>query len=258
MAQSNRRLAMQAWLLILLTSSLLIGVSSLLLDRVAHLPLPPQWRLSLDGTLAVLLVSGGLLAMLSHQSRWRCLAGGLMIALGGDSLGHDLLAPGTDNGLSWLTGQPRLSKIPSLLILLMGTSCFFSPASRGTRRGYRVIGWVSIVIGVTTLTYPLIPPTPHASVAGLTSMGSLFCLLLGAALLIIAHLRTYPTQPLPRSAIIAGVLGVTVSIMIWLASSWVQYNARLSAADTLVKNVADGMEQRIESRVKQVERLTER
>lgn len=258
MAQSNRRLAMQAWLLILLTSSLLISVSSLLLDRVAHLPLPPQWRLSPDGTLAVLLVSVGLLALLSHQSRWRRLAGGLMIVLGGYSLGHDLLAPGTDDGLSWLTGQPRLGRVPALLVVIMGTSCFFSPASGGTRRGYRLIGWTSIILGVATLAYPLITQTPPVSVAGLTSMGSLFCLLLGAALLIIAHQRTYPTLPLPRSAIIVGVLGVTVSIMIWLASSWVQYNARLTAADTLVNNVADGMEQRIESRVKQVERLTER
>ena len=255
MAQSNRRLAMQAWLLILLTSSLLISVS---IDRVAHLPLPPQWRLSPDGTLAVLVVSVGLLALLSHQPRWRRLAGGLMIALGGYSLGHDLLAPGTDDGLSWLTGQPRLGTVPALLVVIMGTSCFFSPASGGTRRGYRLIGWASIIIGVTTLAYPLITQTPPNSVAGLTSMGSLFCLLLGAALLIIAHQRTYPTLPLPRSAIIVGVLGVTVSIMIWLASSWVQYNARLTAADTLVNNVADGMEQRIESKVKQVERLTER
>ncbi|AJY50993.1 sensor domain-containing protein [Halomonas sp. KO116] len=258
MAQNNRRLAMQAWLLILLTSSLLISVSSLLLDRVAHLPLPPQWRLSPDGTLAVLLVSVGLLALLSHQSRWRRLAGGLMIVLGGYSLGHDLLAPGTDDGLSWLTGQPRLGRVPALLVVIMGTSCFFSPASGGTRRGYRLIGWASIILGVATLAYPLITQTSPDSVAGLTSMGSLFCLLLGAALLIIAHQRTYPTLPLPRSAIIVGVLGVTVSIMIWLASSWVQYNARLTAADTLVNNVADGMEQRIESRVKQVERLTER
>lgn len=160
MAQNNRRLAMQAWLLILLTSSLLISVSSLLLDRVAHLPLPPQWRLSPDGTLAVLLVSVGLLALLSHQSRWRRLAGGLMIVLGGYSLGHDLLAPGTDDGLSWLTGQPRLGRVPALLVVIMGTSCFFSPASGGTRRGYRLIGWTSIILGVATLAYPLISALP--------------------------------------------------------------------------------------------------
>lgn len=258
MDQSHHHLRMQAWLLILLASSFLIGISNLLFDAIAHRALPPQWRLSPGGALAVLLVSAGLLALVCNKPRWSRLTGSLLIALGGYSLGQALLGPVPDSGLSWLTGLPRLETLPALLVLIMGACCFLFPASVLGSLCYRVIGWMSIGIGIATLAYPLITQTAPISVAGLTSMGGLFCLLLGGGLLIIAHQRTYTALSLPRSAVIAGLLGVTVSIMIWLASSWVQYNARIHAADTLVGNIADGMEQRIELRVKQVERLTER
>ncbi|SDJ98197.1 sensor domain-containing protein [Billgrantia gudaonensis] len=258
MEHSNRRLAIQAWLLILLTSSFLVGLSSLLLDLIAHLPLPPQWRLSPDGTLAVLLASFGLLALLRHKSRWRRIAGGLMVALGGYSLGYQLLIPITDAASSWLAGHPGLEPVPATLVLILGACCFLSPASDHTRRYYRMIGWVSSGIGAATLVYPLTTNMPPAPVVGLTSMGSVFCLLLGIGLLIMAHQRTYPTLSLPRSAVIAGIIGVTGSLLIWLTSNWMQYHARVAEADKLVNNIADGMEQRVEVRARLIERLAAR
>ncbi|GAA0578605.1 EAL domain-containing protein [Halomonas salifodinae] len=258
MHQSNRDLVLQAWLLILLTSSFLIGFSSLLLDLLTHPPLPPQWRLSHDGTVAVLLVSFGLLALLRHKSSWRHFSAGLMMALGSYSLVYPTFATATSAGLSWLTREPHLAPLPASLVLIMGACCFLSPASEYTRRCYRLLGWVASGIGVGTLAYPMTSETPPIAVAGLTAMGSLFCLLLGSGLLIIAHQRTYPTLSLPRSAIITGVLGVTASLMIWLVSSWGQYHVRIADAEQLVSNIADGMEQRVEMRVRLIERLTAR
>ncbi|WP_404375050.1 putative bifunctional diguanylate cyclase/phosphodiesterase [Vreelandella aquamarina] len=259
MNQSNRRLAIQAWLLILLTSSFLMGLSIFLLDLVAYVPLPPQWRLSPDGTLAVLLVSFGLLALLSQQSKWRRLAaGGLMIVLGGYSLGHHLFVPSVDVDLSWLNGRPRLAPMPALLVLIMGGCCLLPQTSLYTQRCYRVIGWVASGVGVATLAYPLIIQTSSTSVAGLTSTGSIFCLIFGVGLLIIVRQRFRPVLLLPRSAIIAGVLGVTASLLIWLASSWVQYHARVTNADNLVSNIADGLLQRVETDTRLIERLAAR
>ncbi|MFY0992293.1 putative bifunctional diguanylate cyclase/phosphodiesterase [Halomonas sp. C05BenzN] len=255
---SNRHLAMQAWLLILLTSSFLMGLSSLLLDIVAQFPLPPQWRLTADGTFAVLLVSFGLLALLRNKSGWQHWTGAAMVALGGYSLGHHLFAPVTDTGVSWLTRQPRLGPVPASLVLVMGACCCLSPASKHTRRCYHMIGWVSIGIGLVTLLYPLTTKTPPQAVVGLTAMGSVFCLMLGASLLLIARMRVYPALMLPRSVVLAGVLGVTASVAIWLISSWAQHNVREAAADKLVSNIGDGIEQRVETRVEQIERLTAR
>ncbi|MGM0986200.1 MAG: EAL domain-containing protein [Pseudomonadota bacterium] len=258
MDQSNRRLALQACLLILLTSSFLMGVSSLLIDLFPHAPLPPQWRLSTVGAIAVLLVSLGMLALLRDRPQWRRLFGGLVVVLGGYSLGHHLFAPATDSNLAWLTGHARLSPLPAALVLIIGGCCLMPPASPHTWRCYRLVGWLLIGIGAITLAYPLASEMPATSVAGITSLGSVFCLLLGAGLWIVGRQRLYPALSLPRTAVRFGMLGVTASIVVWLASSWGQYSARVDAADKLVSNIANGMEQRVETKVRLIERLAAR
>ncbi|GKW48206.1 putative bifunctional diguanylate cyclase/phosphodiesterase [Halomonas sp. NCCP-2165] len=255
MNMNSRHLGLQAWLLILLISSFLIGVTSLLIDLWGYAPLPPQWRLSTDGAIAVVLASMGLLALLGKQSRWRYPVGGLLLTLGGYCLGHYLLVPATDSGLSGLTGYPRLSPLPASLVLVMGSCCFLPPRADLTRIIYRLFGGLALGIGAFTLAYPLTLDTPPISVWGITSMGGLFFLLLGASLLVMVRLNASPTPPLPRAAIAVGILGATVSIVIWLVSSWIQYNARVAEADKLVNNISLGIAQHIESRVEMIARL---
>lgn len=258
MDQSHHRLATQAWLLILITSSFLMGISSLLIGLVPHFPLPPQWQLSTVGAIALLLVSLGLLTLLRDWPQRRRLIGGLVMALGALSLGHHLLVPATDNGLSSLTGHSQLSPLPASLLLMIGACYLLPPELKPSRRCYRLVGWLWVGVGVVTLMYPLTSTLPPSSVAGMTSLGSVFFLLLGIGLLMIGRQRVHLTMSLPRTAIKVGVLGVTVSIMIWLASSWMQYNARLTDANNLVGNIAEGMAQRIERRVGMIERLATR
>ncbi|GEM_PF-646975 len=262
---TNRRLCIQAWLLILLTSSFLIGASSLLigtstpvLDLQGFISLPSKWRLSLDGAVAVMLVSAGLLALLAHKPRWRCLTGGLMMALASYGLAQSLFTPTTESDLAVLTGHPRLSPLPASLVLIMGAGFFLSPTAGFSRLIYRLIGWLATGVGAFTLVYPLTSDMPSTSVAGLTSMGSLLCLLLGVGLLIISRICAYPVLSLPRPAIVACGFGVAISVLFWLGSSWVQQSERIDAADELVSNIAYGMEQRIELRVEMIERLTKR
>tara|TARA_B100000700_G_scaffold17503_2_gene17310 strand:- start:43234 stop:46623 length:3390 start_codon:yes stop_codon:yes gene_type:complete len=258
MEQSHRHFDIQAWLLILLTSSFLVGASSLLFDLLGYMPLPPQWRLKAGGAIAVLLVSLGMLALLRDKPRWRRLIGGSLIILGGYSLSHHLLAPVTESGLSWLTRHALLSPLPAFLVVIAGLCYQMPPTSTHTWRLYRMAGWLSVGIGATTLTYPLTTEAPLTPFAEITSLGSVFCLLLGAGLLIIGHQQMAPALSLPRTAIISGMLGVTASIVVWLVSSWVLYSARVDAADQLLSNTADGMEQQIETKVRLIERLAAR
>ena len=258
MDHSHRHLGLQACLLILLFGGFLIGGINLWGVLSSSFPLPPQWQLSTDGAIAVMLLSAALLALLAQKSRLRRVAGGLMVALASYGLVHYLFVPTTENDLDVLTGYPRLGPLPASLVLIMGASLFLSPASSHTRLVYRLMGWLSIGVGGVTLLYPLTADIAPPAVVGLTSMGSLMCLLLGIGLLIIARIRVYPVLSLPRPAIVVGGFGVLVSVLFWLGSSWAQHNARHNAADELVSNIAYGLEQRIELHVELIERLTKR
>jgi diguanylate cyclase (GGDEF)-like protein/PAS domain S-box-containing protein len=199
-----------------------------------------------------------MLALLRGKPQWRRLIGVLLISLGFYSLSHHLLGPEADSDLSWLPSHALLSPLPALLVVIAGLCYQMPPTSTHTWRFYRMAGWLSVGIGAMTLTYPLMTEVPLTPLAEITSLGSVFCLLLGAGLLIIGRQKMAPALSLPRTAIINGVLGVTASIAVWLVSGWVLYSARVDAADQLLSNIADGMEQRVETKVRLIERLAAR
>ncbi|MDI5892338.1 putative bifunctional diguanylate cyclase/phosphodiesterase [Halomonas rhizosphaerae] len=258
---NNRDLALQAILLILLAGSLLMGLGGLLLDLFPRFPMPPQLDISLDGSLAILMIGGGLTGVVRGNRCCRVAALLGMLALGGYSLGHNLLAGAEDDGLSWLTGRRRLHTTPALLTLLVALCCAVGIASEWRRRVWRTAGGLALVLGllgVAALLGPGTPPLLAWLAHDFTMLGALFSVVLGAGMLIIADHHSRPILALPRHAVTVGVTGVVLSMALWLLGSWTQHNEQLASAEKLAGNLAMNLEEVTRSRAELIQRMAKR
>jgi diguanylate cyclase (GGDEF)-like protein/PAS domain S-box-containing protein len=258
---NNRELPLQASLLMLLAGSLVLGGGGLLLDLLAPFPLPPPLNISREGEVAIVLISGGLIAVVRDSRRWRCFAASLMVLFAGYSLAHPLLASADDTGLSWLTGHSRLPPTAAVVTLLVALCCLTGLATPRRRRLWHLVGGVSLAVGLLAILSQLSPATAWQDIRitrGFSLSGGLFCLALGAGLLIISHARTRPLLALPRSAIAVGVTGVLLSTTMWFLGSWAQHHNRLAEADTLVGNLALTLEKAADSRAELILRMAYR
>ncbi|KXS38312.1 MAG: sensory box/ EAL domain/GGDEF domain containing protein [Halomonadaceae bacterium T82-2] len=252
-------LALQAWLLILIVLGILVGSISLFLDRLPHAALLQHWWLSSEGGIAVLLASAGLLALARQHRMMRSVLALLMLAVALYGLGQYMLAAPHDR-LAPVTAYRGLHPLPAGLLVLAAVGYLLPAQWRLARPAWRLIGGVAIMTGALTLGMTLFAAigTDTSSTAGFSPVGSLFAALLGSGFLIVARHAPDPALTLPRTALVAGTVGVTLSLAVWLTSGWVQHHERLDAADKLAANVAKGFVQRLSDRVHMLERLTER
>lgn len=261
MELNNRDLALQASLLIMLAGCLLMGLGGLLLDLFPRFPVPPQLDISLDGSLAILMIGGGLTGVVRGSRCCRVAALLGMLVFAGYSLGHNLLAGADDDGLSWLTGRPRLNTTPALLTLLVALCCAIGLGSRWRRRVWRTAGGLALVLGllgVAALLSPDTGPLLAWLAHDFTLLGALFSGVLGAGMLIIAEHRTRPILALPRRAVTVGVTGVALSMALWLLGSWTQHNEQLASAEKLAGNLAISLEEVTRSRAELIQRMANR
>lgn len=261
MELNNRDLALQASLLILLAGSLLMGLGGLLLDLFPRFPVPPELDISLEGSLAILMIGGGLTGVVRGSRCCRVAALLGMLLLAGYSLGHNLLAGADDDGLSWLTGRPRLHTTPALLTLLVALCCTTGLGSRWRRRIWRTTGGLALILGLLGVA-ALLSPDTGPLLAWLahefTLLGALFSGVLGAGMLMIADHRTRPILALPRRAVTVGVTGVALSMALWLLGSWAQHNEQLASAEKLTGNLAISLEEVTRSRAQLIQRMANR
>ncbi|MBB3332099.1 diguanylate cyclase (GGDEF)-like protein/PAS domain S-box-containing protein [Halomonas campaniensis] len=261
MGPSHRDLSIQACLLILLAGSLLMGLAGLLIELFPRFPLPPQWRLSFDGSLTVLLIGGGLTALVRDHRPGRLACVAAMVLFGGYNLIHNLLAGPDDGGLSWLTGHPRLATTPALLLLLLAFSCLAGLHSRTCRRMRRLVALLAIGLGLIGVIGHLSPEAGVVRTAvgdDFTLLGGLFAMALGVGLLLIARRSDGPVLDLHRPAVAVGVVGISLSIGIWFLGSWTQHHARVAEADKLVGNLTANMVQIADSRSQLIRRMVTR
>ncbi|WP_346797653.1 EAL domain-containing protein [Halomonas sp. Bachu 37] len=220
---NNRELALQAGLLILLVSALIIGAGGLAFSIFPIPAQPPLLTLMADSALVVLVGGLGLSAVMAELTLGRRLAAVVIAIIGGYTLLHHLTSNATQIGLSWLTGQPRLP-VYALPTLGLAAICLWAgPQGKYQNLLYKMGGGVMWLIGCTTLAhyagYTLPTWMPRSS----TPLAGLFTFAFGIAMVMLSRRIPQSQISLGKKAVLAGILGIFLSTSGWFLISWNQY-----------------------------------
>lgn len=224
-------------------------------------PSRPAVVLLPDTSLAVLLLGGCLLATL-HGWRRLCLgAGGLLLALGGYSLAHNLWAGGADQGASLLSGFLRMRSAMALIVMLLAL------AMLGSLRGALGKG-VGRAVGIGILAFGLFEqlaqrlPLLEAARLGFkpeaASIASLFALTLGAAVLLLPSRREQAEQALDMPSLGTGALAVLLTCLAWYLLSLQSAESLGRQSEQLLARVRISVERVLEDRLALIRRMAER
>ncbi|TLF47409.1 hypothetical protein FEI13_15725 [Halomonas urmiana] len=253
----TRDIALDSWLLMVSAAFVLMGLAGML--EWLHYPL--QTLLAPDAALAAALCGAGLLAVVQQWRRMRLLAGGGLLALMGYTLLHNAALGGSQAGVSWLSGEPRVgSLLAALLVVVAG--CLVSGLGRpGLPRLWQVGGCLLLFFGLILLGMLLVFSADGPGWAGMTSsplVVALFALMFGSAM-VAASARTAQRQlKLGRAAVLAGLAGVVASSLAWTLLGWQQQQRIDQQAGYLLDNVRLNAEQVMSAHLMLMQRMAER
>lgn len=258
---SARQLALQAYLHVVAFALLAmggIGLAGYL--QLAH---PSRHAVVLlpDSTLAVLLLGLCLLATLRGWRRLGLAAAGLLLALCGYSLAHNLWAGGADQGVSLLSGFLRMRSALALVLMLLALALL------GSRRGPLGRGF-GRAVGLGVLAFGLLEqlaqrlPALEAIRLGFkpetASIASLFALTLGAAVLLLPRRQAESEQPLDTPSLGAGALAVLLSCLAWYLLSLQSAESLTRQSGQLLAQTRTSAERALEQRLALIRRMAER
>ncbi|SEK41531.1 EAL domain-containing protein [Halomonas daqiaonensis] len=253
----TRDIALDSWLLMVSAAFVLMGLAGM----VQWLHYPLQMLLVPDASLAALLSGAGLLAVVQQWQRVRLLAGGGLLALALYSLLHNAIAGGSQVGVSWLSGEPRISSLPAVWLLVVVT-CLLSGLGRQKRRRlWQLSGCLVLVFGVTLLGVMLVFSADGPGLAYMTSsplVVALFTLMYGSAMLVASVRTSQRKLQLGTAAIMVGLVGVVVSSLAWFLLGWQQHQRIHQQAEYLLDNVRLNAEQVMHSHLHLMQRMAER
>ncbi|MGM0915661.1 MAG: putative bifunctional diguanylate cyclase/phosphodiesterase [Pseudomonadota bacterium] len=229
----SRDLALDIWLLMAAATFLLLGGTSLLANLLLQLPDALGRQLVLDGGLLAVLSGVALLATLQRWRLLRLLAGTAFTALLVYSVGHNLVAGDLLrshlDGVSLLTGGPRLSSLASLALLPCGVALTLGQRAR-LRPLWAWGGLLQGIAGLMLLIALLALPDIHLRATALFASSPLLTLsylgVLGSALAVAGFRDPGHVVPLGYPVLAAGIAGVLVSCLAWLMLIG-QHQARL-------------------------------
>ena len=253
---NNRELALQTGLLMLLTTTVIIGGASLVFGVVPSLPQPQALAVLPDSSLVILLSGLGLSAVMANAPRWRRIAGLALLILAFYTAVHNVIAGNT--GVSWLTGQPRLPTQAAPTLLLAAFCLWVGPQGTWQRRVWQVGGIVLWGIGSLTLLYQAGLPLPSWLPRASALLPGLLCFSFGLAMIMVSRHVPHLATSLSKAAVAAGIVGVALSMSAWFLISWNQHETTRAEAHNTLASVTTSIERTFNSRTIVLERLAER
>ncbi len=252
----NRELALQTGLLMLLATTVIIGGASLLLGVIPALPQPQALAVLPDSALVILLSGLGLSAVMAHLPYWRRVTSVSLLLLCLYTLAHNLLAGTSD--LSLLTGQPRLPSQALPTLALAAFCLWVGPAGGWQRRMWQSGGILLWIIGAITLAAQAGAALPYWLPRASALLPGLLCFSFGLAMIMVSRHIPHLTTSLSKAAVLAGLLGVSISMASWFLISWNQHQNMRTEAHYILESVATNVERALTSRALVLKRLAER
>lgn len=254
---NNRELALQSGLLMLLVTTTVIGAGGFLLGFSDSLHQPQSHSLLPDSALVIMLCGLGLSAVMVNLSVCRRATSLALAAIASYTLLHNSF--GSDpSGVSLITGHPRLPTQAAPILIMAAFCLWLGPRGRWSRYLWHSGGLFLWVIGCITLLahygWPMPAWLPRASAL----IPGLLCFLFGAAMIMVSrhipHLKTSLSNP----AVLACIVGVSLSISGWFLVSWNQHQETRQSAQQSLEGIATNIEQTLASRALVLERLSGR
>ncbi|WP_394424332.1 putative bifunctional diguanylate cyclase/phosphodiesterase [Vreelandella stevensii] len=252
----NRELALQTGLLMLLATTVIIGGASLLLGVIPALPQPQALAVLPDSALVILLSGLGLSAVMAHLPYWRRVTSVSLLLLCLYTLAHNLLAGTSD--LSLLTGQPRLPSQALPTLALAAFCLWVGPVGGWQRRMWQSGGILLWIIGAITLAAQAGAALPYWLPRASALLPGLLCFSFGLAMIMVSRHIPHLTTSLSKAAVLAGLLGVSISMASWFLISWNQHQNMRTEAHYILESVATNVERALTSRALVLKRLAER
>ncbi|TVP44179.1 MAG: EAL domain-containing protein [Halomonas sp.] len=254
---NNRELALQAGLLILLVTTVLIGAGSFLLGFFPDLHQPQSLALLPDSALVLLLSGLGLSSVMVNFKRCRQAAAILLMAVASYTLLHNALDE-SYYPLSLLSNHPRLPNQVVPIVVMASLCLWIGPQGRWQWRIWQLSGLLLWIIGCITFAihfgWSLPGWVPRAS--GL--IPGFFCFFFGLAMIMVSQHIPHLKASLSSPAVLAGILGVSLSISGWFLVGWNQHQETRHSAKQSLEGIAVNIAQTLTSRTVVLERLAER
>ncbi|HSP32506.1 MAG TPA: diguanylate cyclase, partial [Halomonas sp.] len=254
---NNRKLALQAGLLMLLVTTIVIGAGSFLLGFVPDVHQPQSLVILPDSAFVILLCGLGLSAVMAGFERFRKVTSIALAAIASYTLIHNALAP-SYHAASLLSGHQRLPSQAAPILLMAAFCLWVGPHGRWQRRIWQLGGLFLWVVGCLTLiahvgwTVPTWLPRASALIPGL------LCFLFGIAMVMVSRRIPHLKTSLSSAAVLAGIIGVSLSMSGWFLVSWNQHQETRHSAKKNLETIAINIDQTLASRAIVLERLAER
>ena len=252
----NRELALQTGLLMLLTTTVIIGGASLVFGVTPSLPQPQALAVLPDSSLVILLCGLGLSSVMANLPKWRRASSVCLALLALYTLVHNAIDAGT--GHSWLTGQPRLPSQAVPTLILAAFCLWVGPQGQWQHRVWQFGGGILWLIGTITLAYHAGAKLPSWLPRASALLPGLLCFSFGLAMVMVSRRVPRLTSSLSKSAVTAGIIGVSLSMSGWFLISWNQHETTHLEAQHSLESVTTSIERTLNSRAIVLERLAER
>ncbi|MGR2737443.1 EAL domain-containing protein [Billgrantia sp. Q4P2] len=254
MPNNLQQVALHTWLVLVPVLLLVMGV----INGLAAWQLPVDWQPPWVSLPIMLLVGGGLLAMLLSRGYVAQLCGALLLPIG-------LYAP----VLAWLPSglvepfsleQESLAPATSIAVLIASACLMAGNGSARARLCWWFGGVALFMVGGVSVAAGLWPelfatsPWGSAFATPFTALPALLC---GAAMVMMARHATV-TPVLSRSVILALVGGVLASGFAWYALTWQQHDARQRHATELLHTFKLGAERVVDDQQREIRRMAAR
>lgn len=254
---NNRELALQAGLLMLLVTTILIGAGSFLLGFFPDLPQQSSLTLIPDSALVILLCGLGLSAVMANLIRMRKAIAVALATVASYTLLHNAL-DSSYYVFPLLSDYPRLPSQATPILLMAAFCLWVGPLGSWQRRIWQFGGLFLWVIGGITLAAHFGWPVPRWLPRASALIPGLLCFLFGIAMLMVSRRIPHLTTSLGSAAVLAGIVGVSLSMSGWFLVSWDQRNEMRQSAQQNLESIAMNIDQTLASRAIVLERLAER
>lgn len=261
MAQHNRTLIFQAYLHCLAFALITLGCISLAAFFALAGPVRQDLALLPDSALLSLLAGAALLSATRGLHRFSRLAGLALIALAGYSLAHNVLAGGSNQGVSLVSGYWRVRSELAIVACLFGLAMVLAVLHQGGR-------WLGQLCGIALIGLALVSQLAVLGAGyGLPRfafrlesehIANLLIALLGVAVLMLCTLPDDHRRLLDRRTMTTGVLGALLTCVGWLLLS-VHEVANLNAhSHQLLLRAQTSIENTLTVRLQLIQRMAER
>jgi PAS domain S-box-containing protein len=256
---SSRFLVVEAYLHVLAFALLAMGLVSLVGYLGIEKPTLHNVVLLPDSALLSMLLGGLLLGAFYRAKRALVLLAALLIGVTLYTLAHNLIAGGSNNGHSLISGFIRVRTALALTALACGLAFLLCLGPRPARWCARLIGCGVVLLALASQFLDN-APTPSALSLGFkfssTLIANLFTCLLGIAILLLS-LSPGPAR-VERLSLLAGASGVVLTCVAWYLLSLQAVQGASRESELLLSRVQEATEHTLQSRLTLLRRMTER